>query len=155
MSACLFCHTVLRWIAQWCKVNLKVAFQGESYFLQILSYSWKAYPQFSMTEEKGCFIAPCEWMKKERQFDFTPTIAGDFCQPISSSTHNCCTTGMTRTTTSVSTAHYLVRHFSCFRNTSKYSCICLLMQTRRKWRHTASWTQKEQAGHKKTDLLLP
>ena len=47
-------------------------------------------------------------MKKARQFDFTPTIAGDFRQPRSSSTHNCCTTGMTRTTTSVSTAQLLI-----------------------------------------------
>ena len=47
-------------------------------------------------------------MKKARQFDFTPTIASDFCQPHSSSTHNCCTTGMTRTTTSVSTEQLLI-----------------------------------------------
>ena len=47
-------------------------------------------------------------MKKARQFDFTQMIAGDFCQPCSSSTHNCCTTDMTRTTTSVLTAQLLI-----------------------------------------------
>ena len=47
-------------------------------------------------------------MKKARQFDFTARIAGDVCQPGSSSTHNCCTTGMTRTTTSVLTAQLLI-----------------------------------------------
>ena len=46
--------------------------------------------------------------KKATQFHFTPTIAGNFCQPCSSSTHNCCTTCMTRTTTSVSTAQPLI-----------------------------------------------
>ena len=47
-------------------------------------------------------------MKKARQFDLTPTKASDFCQPRSSSIHNCCTTGMTRTTTSVSTEQLLI-----------------------------------------------
>ena len=31
---------------------------------KIPSYSWKAYPPFPTAKEKGCFIAPCEWMKK-------------------------------------------------------------------------------------------
>ena len=84
-------------------------FRERVHFYKIPSYSWKAYPPFSTTNEKGCFIAPCEWLKtKARQFDFTPTIAGDFCQPHSSSTHNGCTTGMTRTTTSVLTAQLLI-----------------------------------------------
>ena len=47
-------------------------------------------------------------MKKGRQLEPTPTLAGDFCQPRSSSNHNCCTTGMTRTTTSISTAQPLI-----------------------------------------------
>ena len=83
-------------------------FRERVHFYKIPSYRWKAYPPFSTTKEKGCFMAPCEWMKKARQFDFTPKIAGDFSHPRSSSTHNCCTTGMTRTTTSVSTAQQLI-----------------------------------------------
>ena len=83
-------------------------FRERVHFYKVPSYSWKAYPPFSTTKEKGCFIATFEWMKKARQFDFTPRIAGEFCQPRSSSTHNCCTTGMTRSTTSVSTAQLLI-----------------------------------------------
>ena len=70
--------------------------------IEVMCRLLKAYPPFSTNKEKGCFIATCEWMKKARQFEFIPTKAGDFCQPRSSSTHNCCTTGMTRTTTSAS-----------------------------------------------------
>ena len=58
-------------------------FRERGHFYKIPSHSLKAYPLFSTTKEKGCFIASCEWMKKARQFDFTPTIAGDFCQPCS------------------------------------------------------------------------
>ena len=43
------------------------------------------------------------------------------------------------------TAYFLARSFSCFRSTSKFSCICLLMQTRRKWRHITSWTHLDRA----------
>ena len=118
----------------------------ELIFNKLPSYSWKTYPPFSTTKDKGCFIAPCEWRKKkQRQFDLTPTIAGDFCQPPSlASIHNYDPNYYINI--SSATAYFLVRPFSCFRSTSKYSCICLLMQTRRKWRHIASFT-------KKTELL--
>ena len=43
------------------------------------------------------------------------------------------------------TAYFLARSFSCFCSMSKYSCICLLMQTRRKWRHITSWTHLDRA----------
>ena len=89
-------------------------------------------------------------MKKARQFDSIPRLANDFCQPHSSPTHSCYATGMTRTTTSVSTAQlliFLLKPFSCFRCTRKNSCICLLMQTRRKWRHFASGTHLDRASY--------
>ena len=96
-----------------------MAFQGEMPFLQNTQLQLESLP----TEEKECYIAPCEWMKKARQFDFIPRLASDFCQPHSSATHICCTTGMTRSTTSVSTAQlltFLFKPVSCFRSTSLY-----------------------------------
>ena len=35
-------------------------FRERAHFYKIPSYSWKAYPPFSTTKEKGCFIATCE-----------------------------------------------------------------------------------------------
>ena len=98
-------------------------------------YKIPSYRKLTHRGERGCFITPCEWMKKARQFDLIPRLANGFCQPHSSATHSCCTTGMIRTTTSVSTAHlnmFLFKSFSCFHSTRKHPCICLLMQTSRK-----------------------
>ena len=107
-GACVFYHTVLWWIVQWCRGMCMWLFRERVHFYKIPSYSWKAYPPYSTNKEKGCFIATCKWIKKARQIDFTPMIAGDFCQPRNSSTHNCCTTGMYRTTSLVSTTQLLI-----------------------------------------------
>ena len=61
--------------------------------------------------------------KSKTIFDFIPRLASDFCQPHSSATHICCTTSMTRSTTSVPTAQlltFLFKPVSCFRSTSLY-----------------------------------
>ena len=83
-------------------------FRERVHFYKISSYSWKAYPPFSTTKDRGCFIAPCEWMKKSKTTWFHTNHSQWFLPTRSLSTHNCCTTGMTRTTTSVSTAHLLI-----------------------------------------------
>ena len=69
--------------------------------------AWKLTHCFPWLRIKYVLLHPVSEWKKARQFDITPTIAGDFCQPCSSSTHHCCTTGMTRTT-SVSTVQLLI-----------------------------------------------
>ena len=123
-------------------------FRERLQFYKIGVYSWKAYPPFSSTKEKGCFIAPCEWMKKARQFDFTPTIASDFC---SSSNHNCCTTGMTRTTTSVSTAQRIIFLLGLL---AAYVAQANILVSASSCKQGAS-EDISQAGHTKTQLLLP
>ena len=131
VGAYLFYHTVLCCIVQWCKGILYVAFQGERSFVQNTQVQLESLS----TEERGCYIAPCEWINKSKtkKIDFIPRLASEFYQPHSLATHSCCTTCMTRTTTSVSTAQlliFLIKPFSCFRSTTKHSCICLFMQTR-------------------------
>ena len=68
--------------------------------------SRKAYP----SRIEDVLSHPVSGWKKARQFDSIPRLASNFCQPNSSATYSCCTTGTTRTTTSVSTVQLL---FSC------------------------------------------
>ena len=88
-------------------------------------------------------------MKNARQFDFTPTIAGDFCQHRSSSTHNCCTTCMTRTT--ISTAQLLIFLLGLLAAFVAQATILVSASS-------CNQGVKEgisQAGHTKSELLLP
>ena len=55
-----------------------MAFQGERSFLQNTQLQLESLP----TEERGCYIAPCEWIKtKTRQIDLIPRLASDFANP--------------------------------------------------------------------------
>ena len=98
-----------------------------------------------------CFIAPCEQMKKARQFDFTPTIAGNFCQPCISSTHNCCTTGMTRTTTSLSTAQLFIFLLGLLATSVAQANILVSASSFKQGTNEGI----SQAGHTQTEHLLP
>ena len=72
-------------------------------------------------------------MKKARQFDFAPTIAGRFLLTLkfihSQLLHHKYDQNYYISINSAY-AYFLVRPFSCFPSTSKYSCIYLLMQNK-------------------------
>ena len=131
------------------KVICRWLFGERFHFYKIPSYSWKDYPLFSTTKEKRCFIAPCEWMKKSKTIWFHTNDSRRFL-PTPQIIHLQLLHYMYDQNYHISinsaTAYFLVRPFSCFPSTSKQSCICLLMQTRRKWRHIASWTHSDRAS---------
>ena len=89
-------------------------------------------------------------MKKARQFAFTLTIASDFCQPRSSSIHNCCTTGITRTITSVSTAQLLIFLLGLLAASLARANILVSASSCKQGANEGIL----QAGHTKTELLL-
>ena len=140
VGACLFYYTVLWWIVQWCRSNLWVAFQGERSFLQKTQLQLESLPTVFHDQGERTFYCTL-WVNKKSKTIWFHTSESRRFMPPSQFIHLQLLHHRNDQNYYISingvTAYFLVRPFSCFRNTSKYSCICLLVQTRSKWRHIA------------------
>ena len=90
------------------EVMCRSLFRERVHFLQNTQLQLESLPTVFQKQGERVFYCNLWVNEKSKTIWFHSKIAGDFCQPRSSSTHNCCTTGMTRTTTSVSTAQLLI-----------------------------------------------